>query len=152
MLIFCEFTHVCLFEKTLKSYPLFTSYDIKRNSKQNSQYSNITAVLDHLLQLQIFPPTMYCTVQSGKSTDSTLVNCSPIYICGLANLSVTSVIHRYCQQPLTMIGKSSLFKAHPLMQGSFKCPSMFSLIFFSITSMSGLDLIFLRVVLQIANL
>ena len=34
------------------------------------------------MQLLIFPPTMYCTVQGGESTDLTSVNCSPVYICG----------------------------------------------------------------------
>ena len=89
------------------------------------QYSNITAVLDHLSQLLILPPTMYCTVQGGESTDATSVNYSLIYICGtflsttllmyksVGQPSVTSVIHRNCQQPLTTIRKSSVFKVHP---------------------------------------
>ena len=49
---------------------------MKRKSEQNSQYSNVTTVLDCLLRLQIFPLMMYCTVQGEESTDSTLVNCS----------------------------------------------------------------------------
>ena len=68
-LIFYVPSCVYQFKKTLKSYPLLTSYNLKRNSEQNLQYSNITAVLGHLLQLLIFPLMMYCTVPGEESTD-----------------------------------------------------------------------------------